>query len=78
MNPSSDLTIGVLLLWMSFGGVASWFAKQYGWSEWRWFIASLLTGPGAWTALHVKIRAEKERVGPRQRRIRLPSRIDWP
>jgi len=64
-----ELLAGVLLPWMGVGGIASRFAKRHGFGEWKWFLASLATGPVSWLVLYVKIREKKEKVGPK----RLPS-----
>ena len=77
MNVNSEVLVAAMLLWMGVSGVPPWFAKGYGWSEWGWFVASLLTGPASWCGLYLKIRAEKERVGSHGPRLRLPSHIDW-
>jgi hypothetical protein len=55
---------GLGLLWMAAAGIASGIAVKYGWSEWRWFLASIALGPVAWMALIVRIRDLTERKGP--------------
>lgn len=71
-----DLMPGALLLWMGAGGIASWFAKRYGWGEWKWFLASIFTGPISWMVLYLKIRDHKEREGPKALRTGVPTHID--
>jgi hypothetical protein len=66
-----ELLAAALLPWMGVGGIASRFAKRHGFGEWKWFLASLATGPVAWVVLYVKIREKKEKVRPK----RLPSGV---
>jgi hypothetical protein len=58
------------------GGIASWYAKRYGFGEWTWFLASLATGPVSWMVLYVKIRDKRERVGPKRLPAAVPKRVD--
>lgn len=55
---------GLGLSWMAAAGIVSGIAEKNGWSEWRWFLASIALGPLAWIALLVRVRDITERKGP--------------
>lgn len=62
--------------WLLAASAASGVAKRHGWGEWKWLFLSLATGPASWLALYVKVRDEKERLGPGRRRRGIPPPMD--
>lgn len=71
-----QLLFAAILPWMGAGGIASGLAKRHGFGEWKWFLASLATGPVSWVVLYVKIRDKRERVGPKKLPSRAPTHHD--
>ena len=66
---------GVGILWLSAAGFTAWIAEKNQWSTWKWHLASLLTGPVAWSALYLRLRDKKERIGPMNRRSSFRKRL---
>ena len=62
MTPELLGTVG--FLWLVAAGITSGFAKSNGWGQWKWYFASLASGPIAWFALYLKHRDMRERIGP--------------
>jgi hypothetical protein len=73
---TENLLFAAILPWMGVGGIASSFAKRHGFGEWKWFLASLATGPVSWVVLYVKVRDKRERVGPKRLPSAVPKHID--
>jgi hypothetical protein len=59
---------GVGILWLAAAGITAGVAEKYGWRTWRWYSASLLTGPVSWFLIYLKVRDKREKLGPPTRR----------
>ena len=74
---SWQILCGILVTpWLMAGAITSGIARRNGWEEWRWLLLSLATGPVSWLMLYLKIREERERVGPTKRRRGIPPPTD--
>ena len=73
MNLGSLTGIGIL--WLSAAGFTAWAAEKNEWSTWKWWLASVLTGPFAWSALYLKHRDRREKIGPTNRRSPFRRRL---
>ena len=59
--------------WLVVAGYTASISEKHGWGVWKWFAASLLTGPVSWLLLYLKLRDKRERAGPGRRRRELEA-----
>jgi len=65
---SPEWLAALIIPWWSVAGWVSLVAEKHGFQPRRWFVASFLAGPVAWVLFYVKLRDQKERMGPGPRR----------
>ena len=66
MNAGVLTALGIL--WLAAAGFVGGVAEKNGWALWKWYLASLTTGPVAWFLIYLKLRDRREKIGPETRR----------